>query len=126
MNKNSNKTVMIGVQFERVTSGNMYSGKYFGFSSLDENFLNMFCTLVSGKLESLLDDNNLKSFLAQTFGLPKIIVKILHSRSLSELVTVVNLNVPKSLKFEYAEIIFYDTESNKYNNYSKEAIQKDS
>jgi len=97
----------MGMQIERECSNSMK--RYNGFMSTDEIILSAFCSLVGGKLESFLSDDQLKLSFAKTFEIPKVIVQILHSRSIAELVKISNTSLPYSINYEYGEILFYNS-----------------
>ena len=105
------KKALIGIQCERVRVEDTHSKKYLDFAVNDENLLIMLCLLLSSKLNALSNVRRLKEVLSETFELPKIIVKILHAKTLTELVNVVNAYFPTSFGYEFLEIIFINPNS---------------
>lgn len=100
----SSKALLLGVQLERGADSA-------GFTQCEEMLLSLLCAFLGSKLRSLSSLKKAQYFSTQTFDFPKIIMKLICSRSLTELIAIINDSLPKSFGFEHAELILSNPKS---------------
>lgn len=100
--------LLIGIQIERINSGDMYSGQYYGFNSTDENYLSFLCLLLSPKIKELAIKKQFKLTTEQNLLLPKTVYGILKTRTIPEILNEIHGTLPHVLGFDYCDAVFYD------------------
>lgn len=107
------KEVLFGVQLELIKAGNMYTGKYSGFSAMDEGMLAVLLAFVTHKI-SELDQNRKMKLKDSKFTMTlSLISKLLESKTIFELISCVREYAAEYLGYQYAGILYY-FEKSKY------------
>ena len=81
------------------------------FDNNNTDFLYLFSLNLKSKLEAIITKQKQNSFNKQNYTFPKIIIKILECKSITQLLKVVEYSLKNIFEFEHIEMIFYNSKS---------------
>ena len=103
--------LLFGIQVERDKSGDMYSGRYFGFTVMEEGMLVLLTDYISQKISELDQILNCHSKDQLLISTHEYFSHLLENRTVVELILAVRQNLPQYLGYELAGLLYFSNKS---------------
>ena len=105
------KRGLFGVQFEIDKPGDIFTGKYLGFTSTDDGLLSILFNFLTQKISELTHSLTIKQKQEQYISILSLLTKLLENKTAYELITCFRDNLGKYLGYEYAGLLYYSKAS---------------
>lgn len=107
----ASKELLFGVQLEMDKAGDMYTGKYSGFSIADEGIFAALMQFIGQKVSELNYCLEVQKKTEEHIKALDYINKLLENKTVPQFVTCVREVLPSYLNFQYGSILFYTEKS---------------
>lgn len=101
------KELLFGVQLEIEKAGDMYTGKYTGFSIADEGLFAILLLFIGQKLSELNYCLEVQRKTEEQRKTLRYLNLLLENKTVLQFVTCVRESLPAHLNFQYGGILFY-------------------
>lgn len=99
------------VQIEKNKSGDMYTGEYFGFTSLDEVALSLFLTFVSEKLQEIAKAYRARSNFKMLAETHTVFAEMLSKRTTADFILCLRKSLAKVIGYEHCGLLYFTPKS---------------
>lgn len=101
------KELVLGIQLERSKGGDMYSGKYFGFNSIEESAFGLLIMFISEKIYELGQNEVLKKKEQLLENTHKFFTELLEQRTIKDFIFFIRQTLASFLGYENSGLLYY-------------------
>jgi len=106
------KELLFGIQLEMDKAGDMYTGKYTGFSIVDEGIFAVLLLFISQKISEINSHLEVQKRIEERAKTLQYFNKLLENKTVPQFVTCVRESLPGYFNFQHGGILFYLEKSN--------------
>jgi len=96
-----------GLQIEKKKSGDMYTGEYLGFISLDEIALSLFLVFVSQKIAEITRANEVRNKLKLVTDTHTTLTQLLEAKTKADFILTARKSLAKVIGYEQCGILYF-------------------